>query len=175
MFSAYNFAFFLAEHFKNFRLLCCKRLFLFVVAKEISAYDFISHHTVNGKLYDVEQYNDGSKRSLSHNIRTSLDYQITENDNINMAYTTVFSPNARSVDNSNGNLSESSNITTGDEQMHNVNVDYTSNWGMNVGLDYTYYSYPRLQDFKNIAADGSKDNFLMNSNQNINRWNVYAG
>ena len=144
-------------------------------SKVKTAYDFISHHTVNGKVYDVDQYNDGSKRNMAHNIRTSLDYQIAENDNINMAYTAAISPNAKSVDNSKGSLSESSNITTGNEQMHNVNVDYTSNWGMNVGLDYTYYSYPRLQDFKNIAADGSKDNFLMNSNQNINRCNVYAG
>ena len=62
-----------------------------------TAYDFISQHTLNGKLYEVEQYNKGSKRNLTHNIRTSLDYQIAENDNLNMAYTAAIAPDIKSL------------------------------------------------------------------------------
>ena len=139
-----------------------------------TAYDFISHHTLNGKLYEVEQYNKGSKRNLTHNIRTSLDYQIAENDNLNMAYTAAIAPDIKSLETSSGNLSESINAKTGNQQMHNLNFDYTSHWGMNVGFDYTCFSYPSMQDFTN-KTDNTEQDFLVNSRQRINRWNVYAG
>lgn len=139
-----------------------------------TAYDFISHHTLNGKLYEVEQYNKGSKRNLTHNIRTSLDYQIAENDNLNMAYTAAITPSIKSLETSRGNLSESINAKTGNQQMHNFNLDYSSHWGMNVGLDYTCFSYPSMQDFTNKNGNTGQD-FLVNSKQRINRWNVYAG
>lgn len=58
--------------------------------------------------------------------------------------------------------------------MHNVNVDYTSSLGLNVGLDYTYYNYPSTQDYIN-KTESSEQLFLADASQTINRWNVYAG
>lgn len=139
-----------------------------------TGYDFISHHTLDGVVHEVEQYNTGLRRNLTHNIRTSLDYQITENDHLNMAYTAAVTPNIKTVENSTGSLSESSNVRKGDEQMHNFNLDYTARWGMNVGLDYTCYSYPSVQEFGNRAGRVGQE-FLADSRQRINRWNVYAG
>ena len=72
-------------------------------------------------------------------MRASIDYRITDDDNLSVAYTSAISPNSKSTENSKGTLSESSNIRTGDEQMHNFSADYTSGWGTNVGMDYTYY------------------------------------
>ena len=139
-----------------------------------TGYDFISHHTLGGVVHEVEQYNTGLRRKLTHNIRTSLDYRITENDHLNMAYTAAVTPNIKTVENSTGSLSESSNVRKGDEQMHNFNLDYTARWGMNVGLDYTSYSYPSVQEFSNRAGNVEQE-FLADSRQRINRWNVYAG
>ena len=139
-----------------------------------TGYDFISHHMLDGVVHEVEQYNTGLRRKLTHNIRTSLDYQITENDYLNMAYTAAVTPNIKTVENSTGSLSESSNVRKGDEQMHNFNLDYTARWGMNVGLDYTSYSYPSVQEFSNRAGNVEQE-FLADSRQRINRWNVYAG
>ena len=147
-----------------------------------TGYDFISHHMLDGVVHEVEQYNTGLRRNLTHglrrnlthNIRTSLDYQITENDHLNMAYTAAVTPNIKTVENSTGSLSESSNVRKGDEQMHNFNLDYTARWGMNVGLDYTSYSYPSVQEFSNRAGNVEQE-FLADSRQRINRWNVYAG
>lgn len=143
-------------------------------AKRQTGYDFISHHTLDGKVYDIEQYNTGLRKKLTHNIRTALDYQITENDNLNMAYTAAVSPGIRTVENSTGTVSESSNVRKGDEQMHNFNLDYTARWGMNAGVDYTYYAYPSVQAFSN-RSELTAQNFLADSRQYINRWNVYAG
>lgn len=142
--------------------------------KRQTGYDFISHHTLDGVVHDVAQYNTGLRRKMTHNVRASLDYQITEDDNLNLAYTAAVTPNIKTVENSTGTLSESSNVRKGDEQMHNFNLDYTARWGMNVGLDYTYYSYPSVQEFGNRAGNVEQE-FLADSRQRINRWNVYAG
>lgn len=139
-----------------------------------TGYDFISHHTLDGVVYDIEQYNTGLMRKLTHNVRASLDYRITENDHLNMAYTAVVTPNIKTVENSTGTLSESSNVRKGDEQMHNVSVDYAAHWGMNVGMDYTYYTYPSVQEFSNRTRTYGRE-FSADSRQRINRWNVYAG
>ena len=103
-----------------------------------------------------------------------MDYQIAEGDNLNMAYTAAIAPGIRSLEKSRGNLSESVNAKSGDQQMHNFNIDYTSHWGTNAGLDYTYFSYPSVQDFTDRNGDAVRD-FLVNSRQRISRWNVYAG
>ena len=60
-------------------------------------------------------------------MRASIDYRITDDDNLSVAYTSAISPNSKSTENSNGTLSESSNIRTGDEQMHNFSADYKMN------------------------------------------------
>lgn len=91
-----------------------------------------------------------------------------------MAYTAAVSPGIRTVENSAGTVSESSNIRKGDEQMHNFNLDYTAHWGTNVGVDYTYYAYPSVQAFSNRSELTAQD-FLADSRQYINRWNIYAG
>ncbi len=142
--------------------------------KRRTGYDFISHHTLDGVTHDIGQYNTGLRRKLTHNVRTSLDYQITERDNLNMAYTAAITPALKTVENSVGTLSESSNVRKGDEQMHNFNLDYTARWGMNIGVDYTCYSYPSVQEFSNRTNE-DEQNFSVDSRQRINRWNVYAG
>ena len=139
-----------------------------------SSNDFISHHTLGDKVYDISQYNTGNRQRLTHNMRASIDYRITDSDNLSVAYTSAISPNSKSTENSNGTLSESSNIRTGDEQMHNFSADYTSGWGTNVGMDYTYYAYPSVQNFTDKSSL-KEQKFFLNSSQYVNRWNVYAG
>ena len=58
--------------------------------------------------------------------------------------------------------------------MHNFSADYTSGWGTNVGMDYTYYAYPSVQNF-NDKSSLKEQKFILNSSQYVNRWNVYAG
>ena len=142
--------------------------------KRQTGYDFISHHTLDGVVHDVEQYNSGLRRKLTHNVRASLDYQITEEDNLNLSYTAAVTPNIKTVENSEGTLSESTNVRKGDEQMHNFNLDYTARCGMNIGMDYTYYSYPSVQEFGNRVGNLEQE-FLADSRQRINRWNIYVG
>ena len=58
--------------------------------------------------------------------------------------------------------------------MHNVNLDYTAAFGLNVELDYTHFNSPSTQDFTNYLNTGEQY-FFVDERQTIDRWNVYAG
>lgn len=143
-------------------------------SKTKSANDFHSIHTLNDKIYNISQYNTGVRQSMTHNIRTSIDYRISEDNNLNIAYTSAISPNTKSLEFSKGTLSESANIRKGNEQMHNISADYTSAWGSNLGVDYTSYSYPSIQNFTNKSSI-AVNSFSLESRQHVDRWKVYAG
>lgn len=142
--------------------------------KSILNNDILSHHKIGDKIYDIEQYNKGERCNLTHNMRAAWDYHLSENSNLNMAYTSAITPDKKAVEKSSGNFSESLNSKAGDEQMHNVNMDYTSGFGLNAGLDYTYYAYPTTQDYTN-RNESSVQRFLTDASQTINRWNAYVG
>lgn len=56
--------------------------------------------------------------------------------------------------------------------MHNVNVDYTSSLGLNVGLDYTYYNYPSTQDYIN-KTESSEQLFLADASPDQSTVGMY--
>lgn len=138
-------------------------------------HEIVSHHTLdNNKVYDIHQSNNGYRRALTHNIRADFDYQIVPNTSLDVAYTSAITPDIRAYEKSTGNISESDNLKTSDEQMHNVNVHFTSSSGLNAGLDYTFYKNISEQNF--VSEDnGIAKCFIANSDQIINRWNLYAG
>lgn len=139
-----------------------------------TAHDLVSHHTLGNQVYTVEQHNTGDKKGLTHNVRASLDYQIFGENHLNMAYSASFVPSVKMVESSVGSLSDSFNERTGHKQMHNLSVDYTSDWGLNAGMDYTCFSYPSVQHFTNRQNDKIQI-FEADSRQRIGRWNIYAG
>ncbi len=137
-------------------------------------HEIVSHHTLDDKVYDIRQSNNGHKRALTHNVRAALDYQVVHNANLSVAYTSAITPGIKAYEKSTGNLTESDNLKTSDEHMHNFNIDFTSSFGLNAGLDYTFYKNISKQDF-NGEDNGVSRCFIANSAQTINRWNLYAG
>lgn len=136
--------------------------------------DVISDHTVHTHTYQIRQENDGVLKALNHNLRFGMDYQISEGNNLNAAYTASFKTHGEARQRSTGNFSQSDNLRTSQSQMHNVNVDFTANFGLNLGLDYTHYNSPSMQDFTN-QSDEEKQHFFVDEHQSIDCWNVYAG
>ena len=137
--------------------------------------DIKSKHTMNNNVYDIEQINSGYKRSITHNVRVGTSYQINSNNNLNVAYTAAITPNKKNVEKSIGNFSNSENIKTVDERMHNVSVDYSHGKGLNLGVDYTYYNSPSTQNFTSTTSTNETNNFLADAEQTINRWKIYVG
>lgn len=136
--------------------------------------EMISRHTFAGKTYDIDQINTGDAKALNHNLRLGVDYQIAEGSSLNAAYTASFKTRNRSHQHSSGNFVESDNLKTSEAQMHNINVDYTAAFGLNLGIDYTHYNSPATQDFTN-QTENVRQHFFVDEYQTIDRYNVYAG
>lgn len=133
-----------------------------------------SHHTLHDKVYSIQQVNETEAKHWLHNVRFGLDYQLSEGNSLHTAYTGSFQAKGNTTTRSKGNYSDSESFRTSQEQMHNVNLDYTAAFGLNVGLDYTHFNSPSTQDFTNYLNTG-KQHFLVDERQTIDRWNVYAG
>lgn len=133
-----------------------------------------SHHTLPDKVYSIQQLNETEAKHGLHNVRFGLDYQISEGNSLHSAYTGSFKTHGRTTTRSKGNYSDSESFRTSQEQMHNVNLDYTAAFGLNIGLDYTHFNSPSAQDFTN-DLNTEKQHFLVDEKQTIDRWNVYAG
>lgn len=133
-----------------------------------------SHHTLHDKVYSIHQVNETEAKHWLHNVRFGLDYQLPEGNSLHTAYTGSFQTKGNTTTRSKGNYSDSESFRTSQEQMHNVNLDYTAAFGLNVGLDYTHFNSPSTQDFTNYLNAG-KQHFLVDERQTIDRWNVYAG
>lgn len=133
-----------------------------------------SHHTLHDKVYSIQQVNETEAKHWLHNVRFGLDYQLSEGNSLHTAYTGSFQTKGNTTTRSKGNYSDSESFRTSQEQMHNVNLDYTAAFGLNVGLDYTHFNSPSTQDFTNYLNTGEQ-HFLVDERQTIDRWNVYAG
>ena len=133
-----------------------------------------SHHTLHDKIYSIQQVNKTEAKHWLHNVRFGLDYQLSEGNSLHTAYTGSFQTKGNTTTRSKGNYSDSESFRTSQEQMHNVNLDYTTAFGLNVGLDYTHFNSPSTQDFTNYL-NTREQHFLVDERQTIDRWNVYAG
>lgn len=133
-----------------------------------------SHHTLHDKVYSIQQQNETEAKHGQHNVRFGLDYQLSEGNSLHTAYTGSFQAKGNTTTRSKGNYSDSESFRTSQEQMHNVNLDYTAAFGLNVGLDYTHFNSPSTQDFTNYLNTGEQ-HFLVDERQTIDRWNVNAG
>ncbi len=137
--------------------------------------DIKSKHTLNDTIYNIKQTNSGFSQRVTHNVRIGTNYQISNNSNLDVAYTSAITLNAKNVQHSIGNFSQSENSKKIDERMHNASVDYTHGEGLKVGIDYTYYKSPSTQNFTNVTNTDGKSKFLADAEQTINRWKLYAG
>ena len=138
--------------------------------------DLEALHTLStGSPYEINQNDRGYQQRTVHNLRVGLDYQPDERNNFQLAYTTALMRHGKSLNRSWGTFSEAENFKTSENQMHNVAADYTAGFGLNVGLDYTYYQSPAVQNYSGTDTDGAAERFRVDDRQKINRWKVYAG
>ena len=102
-----------------------------------------------------------------HNYRIGLDYTISDNHRLSLAYTGQW------------NSTRSTNATTGTAQstqnsrqhtyLHNVDVAYDAPFGLQLGASYTNYQEPRTQHLKGELNDISR-NLDVDSRQKVSKW-----
>ena len=136
--------------------------------------DLITKHTVQGKVYNMEQYMTGAGNKPSHTLRTGITYKPNDKNQLGLAYTSQLSPNDKQNTYTRGNLSDAHSTSRDESQMHNIALDYTASFGLKTGVNYTYFTSDGVQDFQEISGEGNDIRFINRTNQRIERWNVYA-
>ena len=130
------------------------------------------HRLNDGSVHFISENRLEDTREKSRQIRWGADYFLGDNHRISLVY--------------NGNLGESGTDfgTTGtlvsttriDEtkQLHNVRADYTSPFGLSLGMEYTHYNKPSNQLLKS-TFEAENWNIRTEEQQTIDRWKAFVG
>jgi hypothetical protein len=140
-----------------------------------SGADLYSNHLYGGIISNIEQFNRGNRKSDAHHIRLGMDYKLTENDKLNLTYTSQITTGINNNESSIGTFSESDNHKENNspEQMHNLLMDYASGFGLKVGAEYTSYRNRANQHFTEKMT-GKETEFIADAGQEINRYRIFA-
>jgi hypothetical protein len=140
-----------------------------------SGVDMYSNHLYNGIVSNIEQFNRGNRKSNDHHIRLGMDYKLTENDKINLVYTSQITAGVDNNESSAGTFSDSDNHKENNSpiQMHNAMAGYSSGSGLKTGVEYTSYSNHTNQHFMEKMA-GKENEFVAEAKQEINRYRLFA-
>lgn len=143
--------------------------------KDRVSLDILSDHLFQGEIHKINQRNAGYNMKLAHNIRFGSEYKLSENSHIDLSYIGSLSPKIHRKQESTGNLVTALNDKNLKEYLHNVNMNLTMGKGFSVGVDYTYYKSPSVQDFSNTDQSGESVSFISKATQVINRYKLYVG
>ncbi|MBR4898276.1 MAG: TonB-dependent receptor family protein, partial [Prevotella sp.] len=128
-------------------------------------------HEANHPLGDQRiAYSDKTRNrsdGIDHDYRIGLDYAISDKHRLSLAYTGQW------------NSTRSTNTTTGTAQsvqnshqhdyLHNVDVNYSAPFGLQLGVSYTNYQNPRTQTLDGELNEISR-NLYVDSRQKVNKW-----
>lgn len=148
-------------------------LYSLSATKSKTQLDLATLHSLDNEMHEIEQHNRGSKENLAHHIRLGGEYTFNNQDKLSLAYTAMLSPNGKSVENSVGSFSNSTNDKDNENFMHNISLSYSSHNDFNAGVDYTHYNSKSYQDFLDNRTDGETNDFTSDSRQEIDRIKVY--
>lgn len=143
-------------------------------AKIMEYTDLFSRHTLGDKVYEITQNEKLSTKSWMHNVRTALEYNINEKNRLNIAYTGSFTPdrNGRSI--ADGSFQQSTLAKFTENKMHNIAVQYSSGFGLELGGDYTRFTSDNNQTMLTQLTDNSENAYTLTGGQRIDRYSVYA-
>lgn len=150
-------------------------LYSFGYLGERSGLDLYSLHLYNGSVYDIEQHNKGYGKSATHNLRLGNDFYIGEKSKLSLVYTGMIKPWQHAEESSVGTFSDSDNKKKTDTPilMHNAALSYASGFGLDAGIDYTFYKSHTTQNYKENMK-GKEDAFNAQTKQDINRFSAYV-
>ncbi len=137
--------------------------------------DLYSDHLYNGTAYNIEQHNRGYSRYTAHNIRLGNEFHLGGNNKLSLVYTGMVKPWQHAQEASEGTFSNSDNKKGTDSpiQMHNAALSYSSGFGLDAGVDYTFYKSHTTQNYKENMVS-KEDAFKALTKQDINRLSAYV-
>lgn len=133
-----------------------------------------SHHTLHDVLYDINQTERISSKYWEHDIRTSFDYKFNDKNDINVAYTAMFSPDKKNQSHTVGDFQNSFSNKDANTNMHNIALNSKLGIGLSVGIDYTHYNSDDRQNLNIDYNNGAIGKIASKSAQTIDRYAIYA-
>ena len=126
-----------------------------------------ANHPLNGQRMAYSDKTSNRSDGLDHEYHIGMDYAISENHNLSLAYTGQW------------NSTRSTNTTTGTAQsiqnsrqhtdLHNVDANYSAPFGLQLGASYTNYQEPRTQNLDGQLNEMSR-NLYVDSRQKVSKW-----
>ena len=104
---------------------------------------------------------------IDHEYRTEIDYAIADNHRLIMAYTGQWN-STRSINVATG-TAQSIQHSRQHEYLHNVDINYSVPFGMQIGVSYTNYQEPRTQNLDGTMYDSSRTLYV-DSRQKVGVW-----
>lgn len=142
--------------------------------KTLEYTNLLSRHILSDKVYEITQNEKLSSKSWMHNVRTALEYNITEKNHLNVAYTGSFTPAEHNRSIADGSFQQSNLDKFTDKKMYNIAVQYSSGFGLEVDGDYTRYTSDNNQIMFTRLVDNTENTYTLTGGQRINRYSVFA-
>lgn len=138
------------------------------------SYGVVSHealHPLNGASVEYSDRTQNKARSTVHDYRAGMDYQFAKDHTLAIAYTgnnTKYNSN----NNTTGNSTSTQRLDDHD-YWHNIDLDYTTPFGLKLTASYIKYKTTRTQTLDGRLNDTERD-ITADSYQNIKSWLVAA-
>jgi len=126
-----------------------------------------AHHPLGNQRVDYSDRTVRTSSNINHNYRIGMDYIITKNSQLNLAYTGKWLS------------TEATNTSTGVENavqksklhnyLHNVDASYSAPFGLQLSASYTNYQNPRTQNLDSKLYNETR-NLTAESQQRISKW-----
>lgn len=155
--------------------------------KEPTYIKLFSKHLLNDEEFIIRQSQQLDNHIRVHNVRTSIDYTINDNNSVNLTYTAAIEPNNNGATSSWGSLSNSVSKKFANDGMHNLSLSYDMSSKLTLGVDYTNYKLNSKQvlceesgynmfDFSSFASQRiNKIETYLDGNVDLNNWPIKYG
>ncbi len=143
---------------------------------ELSRSIINSQHTVGDKVYDIESDSREKSKKQSHNIYSSINYNLTDKSSLNLSYNGQIAPDIKTNSFTRNNLfSDASSYDAGNSNLHNIRLTYDAPFGLKIGTEYTHFNNDMKQDmaYQRKEQDNASS-FKYNRNQKIAQANFFA-
>lgn len=116
--------------------------------KRITPTELYSRHRLGKEIHEIRIDNRSVNDLENYEVRTGLDFALSEKSSLNLTYTGNFSPTNEGRSHSDGNFQRSENFHGVDTRLHNLSVSYSAPFGLSLGVDYTSYDMSQRQDLE---------------------------
>ena len=129
------------------------------------------HTLADGSVHPMKTVEVKMSRSHTHDFRVGTDYNIAKEHQLSFVYNGNYQT-YHSRMNINGSQ-RSTTLSNSTGWLHNGRLDYRTPFGLQAGVELTYYRSPSDQLLNSRLLDSDELNFFTQDCQRINRWKMF--